>query len=416
MIDGKKIYFYRIKRGLTQKAACEGICSVSYLSKIENNSITASPEILQLLCGRLDIETSYVSGEFINNLKKEIHDWYEDIKYRNAEDAHRKYEELQIQMNNVDDPDLINLFQVILVRYYIYIEEMNKAKELLVQLTDMKKMYTEEIEFYIFQFTGLYEFLLDNYKTALVYYKRAYGLARTLGVKDHEIIYQLTSITNKLGYFSQSLLYAKTALDAFNAEANYARSIDCHIFLGINYSRLKDFDTARSHYVTALNAANFNPALKRMLPNILHNMGYSYFQAGKYGESLNVLKECLKKRRGINTATTICLIAFNYYMKNEMKEAKQWISKGLNVTDEENITTGYIRLKTLEYKVYELDHTEEYQKFIEEKALPFLEKIQDRLHLIELYEELATYYSNKFLYKQANHYYAAVNQLYKEHL
>lgn len=35
LIQGKKIRFYRIKKGMTQEKLCEGICSVSYLSKID---------------------------------------------------------------------------------------------------------------------------------------------------------------------------------------------------------------------------------------------------------------------------------------------------------------------------------------------------------------------------------------------
>ncbi len=416
MIDGKKIYFYRIKKGLTQKAACEGICSVSYLSKIENNSITASPEILQLLCERLDIETSHISEEFINNLKKEIYEWYQDIKYRNEEDVHRKFEELQTQMAHVDDLGLVNLFQIFSVRYFIYKNDLEKAKELLDKLTEVKKTYTTEMEFYIFQFTAHYEYLMDNHKSALYFYKKAYFLSSKLSIQDPDLIYQLANITGRLGYFSQSHFYAKTALEAFNAEANYAKSIDCHIILGVTYSRLKDFESAKSHYLVALNAATFNPALKIMLPNILHNMGHSYFQAEQYDEALSVLKESLRKKKGINTAITIGLIAHNYYMKDDVKEAKQWIRKGIKITGEENITAGYIRLKILEFKLLKLEQTEEYRKFIEEKAIPFLEKKQDRLLLIEMYEELAIYYSNKFSYKNANHYYEKLNQLYKESL
>ncbi|MED2971722.1 helix-turn-helix transcriptional regulator [Fictibacillus sp. B-59209] len=415
MIDGKKIYFYRIKKGLTQKAACEGICSVSYLSKIENNSITASPEILQLLCERLDIETSYVSEEFIEQLKKEIFDWYQDIKYRNSEDAHRKFKEFQTQISQLNDLGLVNLFKIFSVRYYIYIDEYDKAKELLKQLSKVKKMYTTEMEFYIFQFTAHYEYLMDNYKTALYYYKKAYLLANKLNILDPDMIYQIASISSRLGYFSQALYYAKTALEAFNAEANYSKSLDCHITLGIAYSRLTDFEAAKSHYLIALNAATFNPALKIMIPNILHNMGHSYYQAEQYDEAISVLKESFQKKKGKNTAGTICLIAYNFYKKNKIKETNQWIKKGYKATNE-GINPTYIRLKTLEFKLLQQEQTEEYQQFIEEKAVPYLENKQDRLHLIEIYEELAIYYSNKFSYKNANHYYEKLNQLYKESL
>ncbi|MDN4524630.1 helix-turn-helix domain-containing protein [Fictibacillus fluitans] len=416
MIDGKKVFFYRIKKGLTQKAACEGICSVSYLSKIENNSITPSPEILQLLCERLDIEYSYVSEEAIIALRKEIHIWYKDIKYRNEQVARQKFADFENRMKDMDDPGLVNLYEVMAARYYIYIDDMDKAKGLLDRLAEVKKLSTSEIEFYTLQFRGLYEFLYDNYRLSLDYYKKAYVLSRTLRIDDEELYYQLANLTMRLGYFSQSLFYGITALEAFNAEANYSRSIDCHIILGINYSRLKDFESARSHYSIALNASKFNPALNAMLPGILHNLGHSHFQAEQYDEALSVLRECLEKRKGSNTASTIALIAHTYFNLQKIKEAKQWLKKGFQAIDQSEITIHYIRLKKLEFNVNQRDQEEAYQRFIEEEALPFLEKTQDRLHLIEMYEELAAYYSRKFSYKNANHFYAKVNQLYKEYL
>ncbi|MDM5198092.1 helix-turn-helix transcriptional regulator [Fictibacillus enclensis] len=416
MIDGKKVFFYRIKKGLTQKAACEGICSVSYLSKIENNSITPSPEILELLCERLGIEYSYVSEEAINNLKKEIHIWYKDIKFRNEQVAIQKYNDFQNRMKGVDDPGLVNLYNVMLARFYIYIDEMEKARELLDRLAEVKKLSTSEIEFYTLQFTGLYKFLIENNKLSLDFYKKAYVLSRTLRIDDEELYYQLAQLSARLGYFSQSLFYGITALEAFNAEANYTRSVDCHIILGINYSRLKDFESARSHYSIALNASNFNPALNGMLPGILHNLGHSHFQAEQYDEALAVLRECLEKKKGSNTASTLSLIAHTYFKMQKVKETKKWLKKGFQAIDKNQITINYIRLKKLEFKVNNQDQDEAYQQFIEEEALPFLEKTQDRLHLIEMYEELAAYYSARFSYKNANHYYAKVNQLYKEYL
>ncbi|MDM5337236.1 helix-turn-helix transcriptional regulator [Fictibacillus enclensis] len=416
MIDGKKVFFYRIKKGLTQKAACEGICSVSYLSKIENNSITPSPEILELLCERLGIEYSYVSEEAINNLKKEMHVWYKDIKYRNKEAADQKFNHFQSRIMNMDDTGLINLFMAMSARYYIFINDMVNAKRLLDKLNEVRKISTSEIQYYTIQFTGHYEYLQNNYKTSLDYFKQAYLLSRKLGIQDEELFYLMGNISTRLGYFSQSIYYIKTALEIFNADANFARSIDCHILQGMNYSRLRDFETAHSHYTIALNASHFNPALQGMLSTVLHNLGHSYLQAEQYEEALSVSKKGLREKKGENIGNTICLIADIYYHTNRSKEAMLWVRKGYKAINNEAVTPTYLRLKTLEFKINDQIHDEAYQQFIEEEALPFLEKTQDRLHLIEMYEELAAYYSAKFSYKNANHYYAKVNQLYKEYL
>lgn len=416
MIDGKKIYFYRIKKGLTQKAASEGICSVSYLSKIENNSITASPEILQLLCDRMDIEYSNVSEESINQMRKELFDWYQDIKYKSRESADQKYTCFKSSFSKVDDPEIVHLYQAMCARYYLYIEDLDAAEELLNELNEIKKTYSSQIKFYIFQFTGLLEYMQDRFKSSLDYYIKAYKLYPKLDLQEQELLYQLANLNARLGYFSQSLYYAKIALEEFNAEANYSRSLDCHIMLGISYSRLKDYSAAMYHYELAMNAAKANPSLKEIIPGIMHNMGHCYFQMGEYEKALTVLNECLVLKKGKHADITISLIAHTYLNKNEFKEALKWVKKGMKMIGDSAINVNYIRMKILQFRLENKARTEEAQHFLEKEALPFLEKTKDRLNLIEVYDELAAFYTDKFSYKQANYYFAKVNALYKENL
>ncbi|NQD67585.1 helix-turn-helix transcriptional regulator, partial [Bacillus haikouensis] len=54
---GSKIRFHRQKRNLTQEELSKGIISVSYLSKLENNQVTPSDDIIQLICKRLGVSS-----------------------------------------------------------------------------------------------------------------------------------------------------------------------------------------------------------------------------------------------------------------------------------------------------------------------------------------------------------------------
>ena len=45
----------RMKRDWSQEGLCRGICTVSYLSKIEQGKATPSGQVLELLMKRLDI-------------------------------------------------------------------------------------------------------------------------------------------------------------------------------------------------------------------------------------------------------------------------------------------------------------------------------------------------------------------------
>lgn len=60
MFIGEKVHFKRKELGITQEKLCREICSITYLSKLENNKIEAKEDILKMLCKRLDISIEYL--------------------------------------------------------------------------------------------------------------------------------------------------------------------------------------------------------------------------------------------------------------------------------------------------------------------------------------------------------------------
>ena len=55
LFAGICIRMERQKKGWSQAGLCNGICAVSYLSKIEQGKADAAPEVIQLLFARLGI-------------------------------------------------------------------------------------------------------------------------------------------------------------------------------------------------------------------------------------------------------------------------------------------------------------------------------------------------------------------------
>ena len=53
--QGYIIYRERVRRNWSQAGLCKGICTVSYLSKIESGRAEPSEEILRLLLARLNL-------------------------------------------------------------------------------------------------------------------------------------------------------------------------------------------------------------------------------------------------------------------------------------------------------------------------------------------------------------------------
>lgn len=75
---GSLVKYYRIKNGKTQVELCTGICTPSYLSRIENNQIYADEEIYTLLFNKLGISYERILKEN-NKADKRLEKWYKDM-------------------------------------------------------------------------------------------------------------------------------------------------------------------------------------------------------------------------------------------------------------------------------------------------------------------------------------------------
>lgn len=94
MIEGKLIKFYREKAGLTQGQLCEGICSVTHLSKIERGITEYSEEITHLLSKRLKIclEDEFVRYQNLHQKLKLWHDTFVMQQHKETENLKNEIE------------------------------------------------------------------------------------------------------------------------------------------------------------------------------------------------------------------------------------------------------------------------------------------------------------------------------------
>ncbi|MDA6131262.1 helix-turn-helix transcriptional regulator, partial [Escherichia coli] len=81
MIEGEIIKFYRKKAGLTQEQLGFGICTLSYISKIERGHTACSAEIIELLSERLHLDIKKEILRF-ENLGNQLNQWHKAIVMR----------------------------------------------------------------------------------------------------------------------------------------------------------------------------------------------------------------------------------------------------------------------------------------------------------------------------------------------
>ena len=68
----------RLNQNIKQTVLAKGICSTSYLSKIENNSTVPSDEVLTFLLKRLNLEIDKLSNEEENKFIEAFYELYKN--------------------------------------------------------------------------------------------------------------------------------------------------------------------------------------------------------------------------------------------------------------------------------------------------------------------------------------------------
>ena len=211
----------RIELKMTQELAAIGICSNTYLSKIENNQITVNQEHLYLLMERMNIPTDKISfpSEMLKSLEKAVTLFF----YRDIDG----YTELY---NNIVQFDFAILLQIVKLGYYLLINDLEKAKivhnEIFRYITIL-----EDYGFSVFLvFSSYYNIAIKDYKNAKFTID---NIAKNLYSEEH--LYGLYNHAKFLAYGNLHLNITSMdagfiAMQIFNKYANTNRINEFYIW------------------------------------------------------------------------------------------------------------------------------------------------------------------------------------------
>ncbi|WP_372868138.1 helix-turn-helix domain-containing protein, partial [Planomicrobium okeanokoites] len=87
MTIGEVIKYFRKKNHMTQEILSEGICSIPYLSKLENNQLEPSNDILLHLCKRLGLNPKEIENITSPKILEELLEWNALINQERYQDA-----------------------------------------------------------------------------------------------------------------------------------------------------------------------------------------------------------------------------------------------------------------------------------------------------------------------------------------
>jgi HTH-type transcriptional regulator, quorum sensing regulator NprR len=414
---GDKIKFYRKRRGMTQATLADGICSIPYLSKIEQGKTECSDEIVTLLCRRLEIpedEQKTLDDSEVENL---LNAWSTSLNSDNLREIEAIYLKVKNAKQKISTPYLEMKFELLLLYQLIIQKKLIDADKQLALIETFSNDLPIHLTYDFHKLKAMLLLYKQDYKQSLFHYNQALHLIERSenksSIETADLNYQIAVVHAYLSKLSLSNQFARKALKMFQSEYDFQKVINCLILLGVNYRRVNDFMQAKECYIKSLKIANFLKE-NRALSMIHHNLGKLYSSMNERRKSIEHLTESLdldglQKDEKIRT---FYLLAKEHYELKELHLAKKWLTKGKkHLQKDQNIEYCY------HFDILELEIISQCDESFVKRLVESIEWFTEKhfwFYVTEYAEKLATYYHNHSKYKNASEYYRIANEARKK--
>jgi HTH-type transcriptional regulator, quorum sensing regulator NprR len=415
---GEKIRYFRKVKNLSQQELAAGICSIPYLSKIENGVTKPSDEIKQHLASRLEIRLDSINeNEIIQNYV----DLFYSLYQRDYESAEQKFHALTDSLTqSIDEEILHKIFKSIYL--LMATQDTLEAQVLLNEVSYIANVIKGEKAFYYFIARGLLSYYLKEYEETFAYLLDAEKRLDNDRVQEWEkgyLLYLIGLSANQLYKNIVALDYTSRALEIFEKNYSFKRCADCRIILSIIHLRVKNLEESTKQLLLAESIADtFNDDVLKGA--IYHNLGSIATHKGESHKAIELYLKSLEAKqsqpKSFSLSTMYALIK-EYEKINRPEEGLELIEASLEQIDDNLLFRG-LELHFMYYKylfTYGAFH-EIKIKFMIKELIPYFEQRKEWIHLADYYPILGKYFEKNQKYKQASMYYAlAYDALRKIH-
>ena len=237
---GSILKYYRMKNNLTQAELCEGICSISHLSKIESNKYVPHIETIDELFKRMNIEWEQEVSTYEYWTEKLetfiLHSVYYDLT-----SMEKVFQELSAQEDYLQSTDLVNRYELYKLRYFLFKRDIPRATQQASILKRMEKSFTDYEKGVSKVIYLMHDIFSQNFIEAEERLERIEEYRERIPqMFEGELFYQRAYLLHNRAHYSKSSYYAEMAVDYFRKDSNYIRLLHSQLLLAINYTN-RDF-------------------------------------------------------------------------------------------------------------------------------------------------------------------------------
>lgn len=386
---GKMIFHHRKKLGLTQEKLCEGICSVSHLSKIENGTKEAGIETIELLLQKMNVKLEINDiqlDEVIFQLKK----LWGAIERADNVLSKQLFEELILKEEVVQYTEIANEYMITIWRYYIYIEDLKTARIICEQLKKRKKEFSQyELTKFLFTFS-LFCIKEKNYSDALLQMDEVQEMNPNVETDFQDYCFYRALVYHIINQTTLSMYYCNKAIPIFVQNNNIKRILDAKMLLALQLIKTKLLDRAEALLEEVMdNSSILND--KTIYVSALHNLGFLYYHSKQYKKAINFYQKYLEHitQDSEEYFTVISNIANNMIMLKDYVPAIKLLESHLEKINDRN-SAMYIKMKVLYFEAQQDEFN--LVEYVRKVALPLWKKIGDSEKLIKYYNIVIQYF------------------------
>lgn len=336
--------------GLTRRQLSLGLCSPSYLKKLELDQIhKPDNEMLESLFSRLKINQHTPYPEDADaSLENILKYWYQLIYQRKLEEAEDYYKVLKEDQPDPSSQKLCQFYEIIHFYYDLMTENHSSAEHLYKRLSLKQESFSNQHRQLFFKCAGIYHIQKNQYNEGISYLNRSLQLNIQ---EDPEVYYYISIIYSRLGQHELSIQHAQKALHGYQRIMNQRRMLETNLVIALGYILLKEYHQAEIYLQNILNVQLSHP-IEYLRGMTYHNLGYIRYLQKKYDLALFYLKEAEKyKTQDYDKLTTWYVMAKIYFLKKDYRSAIPVISQGKRIAKKYHDKKYRYKLFVLEQQI-----------------------------------------------------------------
>ncbi|MFC0215154.1 helix-turn-helix domain-containing protein [Paenibacillus chartarius] len=409
MNPGDRIRNLRLWKRMTQGELVEGISSVAYLSKIENNLASPSSRFLHEVAGRLGVQPEDLLQPASVRFEDEIRGiflayWERDLI--TGDDISK----LSLHLLEVHSNETYLMMYAVLIRYHYLNSTYKAGLELYAaSLKYVKENDTETPEFvlfYYYQACGLLFFNLQDFVKSNQYLLRSETFAKDRSHKDKARLYfNLSLVHQRLQYdVGLCLYYSEKACFHIKQLNDPNRTANLVLTRGIQFLLAKRPEEAMQCVEEARELVR-EDGNEELLAAIDYNFGRAHQLAGEYEQAVAFMYRSLDRFAKLPDSTKVQqnyrrLIEV-YLQLRDWQKAAECLQIAERYAEQNKEVLFDIELHLLRAQLYR--YTEDTRKYEKElhRLLDYCVKMNQHHQVKSIGKQLGDYYYERKSYRKA---------------